>query len=67
MRLGRKKHKAVFVAAAGNQSNNNDLVPATPANVPGMLSVGATNSSGNIASFSNLARLLFTCLLRVIG
>ena len=56
VRLGRKKHKAVFVAAAGNQSNNNDLVPATPANVPGMLSVGATNSSGNIASFSNFGK-----------
>ena len=48
--------QAVFVAAAGNQSNNNDALPSTPANVPGMISVGATTSSGDLASFSNFGR-----------
>ena len=54
--LGREKYNAVFVAAAGNQSNDNDLIPATPANVPGMISVGATNVSGTISSFSNYGK-----------
>lgn len=56
VRLGREQYGAVFVAAAGNQSNNNDVLPGTPANVPGMISVGATNASGDLASFSNFGR-----------
>ena len=56
VRLGRQQYGAVFVAAAGNQSNNNDVLPGTPANVPGMISVGATSSSGDLASFSNFGR-----------
>lgn len=56
VRLGREQYGAVFVAAAGNQSNNNDVLPSTPANVPGMISVGATTSSGDLASFSNFGR-----------
>ena len=56
VRLGRQQYGAVFVAAAGNQSNNNDALPGTPANVPGMISVGATNVSGDLASFSNFGR-----------
>ena len=31
-------------------------MPGTPANVPGMISVGATNASGDLASFSNFGR-----------
>ena len=56
VRLGREKYGAVFVAAAGNQSNNNDVLPGTPANVPGMISVGAITSAGGVASFSNFGR-----------
>ena len=56
VRLGREKYDAVFVAAAGNQSNNNDYLPGTPANVAGMISVGATNLNGSVASFSNFGR-----------
>ena len=56
VRLGREKYDAVFVSASGNQSNNNDVLPGTPANVPGMISVGATTSSGGVASFSNTGK-----------
>ena len=56
VRLGREKYGAVFVAAAGNQSNNNDILPGIPANVPGMISVGAINSSNKVASFSNFGQ-----------
>ena len=56
VRLGRERYGAVFVAAAGNQSNNNDLLSATPANVPGMISVGATNLNNGVASFSNYGK-----------
>ena len=56
MRTGREKYGAVFVAAAGNQSNNNDVLSATPANVPGIISVGATTVSGGAADFSNFGR-----------
>ena len=56
VRLGREKYGAVFVAAAGNQSNNNDVLPSTPANVPGMISVGATTASGGVAAFSNFGK-----------
>ena len=56
VRLGRKKYGAIFIAAAGNQSNNNDTLPGTPANVPGMISVGATTASGAVADFSNFGK-----------
>ena len=56
VRMGREKYGAVFVAAAGNQSNNNDVLSATPANVPGIISVGATTASGGVADFSNFGR-----------
>ena len=56
VRLGREKYGAVFVAAAGNQANNNDYLPGTPANVAGMISVGATNLNGSVASFSNFGK-----------
>ena len=56
VRLGKADYGAVFVAAAGNQGNNNDVVPCTPANVPGMISVGATAAAGGAASFSNYGK-----------
>ncbi|MNJ91045.1 Thermophilic serine proteinase precursor [compost metagenome] len=49
---------ALFVAAAGNESNNNDSNPSYPASyqVPNVLSVAAINNRGEIASFSNYGR-----------
>jgi len=45
----------IFVAAAGNSSNNNDLRPTYPANynVPNVISVAATSDLDALASFSN--------------
>ncbi len=45
----------LFVAAAGNNSSDNDSVPTYPANytVGNVVSVAAIDSSGNLASFSN--------------
>ena len=56
VRLGKQKYGAIFISAAGNQGNNNDLVPCTPANVPGMISVGATSLDGGAATFSNYGK-----------
>ena len=49
------QRKAIFVAAAGNAGEDNDLTPMFPANydVPNVLSVAATSSSDFKASFSN--------------
>lgn len=45
----------MVVAAAGNYASNNDTTPIYPANydLPNMISVGATNALGKVASFSN--------------
>jgi subtilisin family serine protease len=45
----------LFVAAAGNESNNNDATPSYPASYPGtsVISVAATDRSNRLASFSN--------------
>lgn len=45
----------LFVAAAGNESNNNDISPEYPASSsqPNVVSVAATNSSDSLARFSN--------------
>jgi thermitase len=45
----------IFVAAAGNESSNNDSVASYPANydVPNVISVGAFTNSGARSSFSN--------------
>lgn len=49
---------ALFVAAAGNESNNNDSNPSYPASyqVPNVLSVAAVDNKGNLASFSNYGK-----------
>jgi subtilisin family serine protease len=49
---------AIFVAAAGNESNNNDANPTYPAtyDVPNILTVAAVDNRGQIASFSNYGR-----------
>lgn len=48
----------LFVAAAGNESNNNDAKPTYPAtyNVPNVLSVAAVDNQGKIANFSNYGK-----------
>ena len=48
----------LFVAAAGNDSTNNDRDPAFPASfrVANMLSVAATNEADSMASFSNYGK-----------
>lgn len=51
--IGESRFGAVFVAAAGNESTNTDQVPHSPSGLAGVLSVGASDNSGNRASFSN--------------
>jgi len=48
-------HNVIFVAAAGNASNNNDATPTYPANysVPNVMSIAATSDLDGFASFSN--------------
>jgi len=45
----------VIVAAAGNDANNNDVLPAYPASytIPGLISVAASTTTDNLAIFSN--------------
>jgi len=45
----------LFVCAAGNNSSNNDTTPVYPASfkLGNVLSVGAIDNTGNLASFSN--------------
>lgn len=49
---------ALFVAAAGNESNDNDRNPSYPASydVPNVLTVAAVDNKGVMASFSNYGR-----------
>lgn len=55
-----RSHKAgvLFIAAAGNETNNNDSNPAYPAsyNVPNVLSVAAIDNKGKMATFSNYGK-----------
>ena len=46
---------SLFVAAAGNESNDNDASPSYPASYesPNILSVAATENRGQLAGFSN--------------
>ncbi|MBL7672321.1 MAG: S8 family serine peptidase [Bdellovibrionaceae bacterium] len=48
-------HQVLIVAAAGNNASNNDSVAMYPANydVPGLISVAASNDYDSMASFSN--------------
>ncbi|MFQ5751059.1 MAG: S8 family peptidase [bacterium] len=48
-------HGVIFVAAAGNESTDNDRFPSYPANyeVANVISVAASTSSDNLAGFSN--------------
>ncbi|MEM7646355.1 MAG: S8 family serine peptidase [Pseudomonadota bacterium] len=44
-----------FIAAAGNAANDNDAAPTYPASyeIPNVVSIAATSSGDNLASFSN--------------
>lgn len=48
------QQNAVFVAAAGNEANNNDLSPTYPANydVPNLISVGASDTDSSSGFFN---------------
>lgn len=50
-----RNYDILVIAAAGNESSNNDTSPLYPANLPldNILSVAAVNSSGVLSSFSN--------------
>lgn len=50
-----QNYSGLFVAAAGNDTNNNDLYGTYPAsfNLPNILSVAAIDNRGSLASFSN--------------
>jgi subtilisin family serine protease len=52
---GLNQSDILFVAAAGNDAANNDSAPHYPANysLPNVISVAATNSSDQLASFSD--------------
>jgi thermitase len=53
-----KRQGILFVAAAGNESNDNDASPSYPASyqIDNVLSVAATDNRDQIASFSNYGR-----------
>lgn len=42
-----------FVAAAGNESTNNDLFPTYPSSYPGVVSVGSSDGFDQLSGFSN--------------
>lgn len=44
---------AIVVAASGNDGQNLDLYSQNPANLSGVLTVGATNNNDRVTSFSN--------------
>jgi thermitase len=48
----------VVVAAAGNETNDNDVAPTTPCTLPqaNLICVAAVNQSGGLAGFSNFGR-----------
>src|SRR5689334_9993241 len=52
---GQRQDGVLFIAAAGNQSSNNDTIPFYPASYksPNVISVAATNESDQLTSFSN--------------
>ena len=52
------QHDSLFVAAAGNDGTDNDSSPTYPASYdnPNVLTVAATDSNDNRASFSNVGR-----------
>lgn len=54
-----QNHGSLIIAAAGNTATNNDIKPHYPAsyNLPGIISVAASNTQGRKASFSNYGKV----------
>jgi subtilisin family serine protease len=50
-----RNHDILVIAAAGNETSNNDTTPLYPANLPldNVISVAATDAAGNLAGYSN--------------
>jgi subtilisin family serine protease len=50
-----RNHDILVIAAAGNESSNNDTSPLYPANlsIDNVISVAATDAAGNLAGYSN--------------
>jgi hypothetical protein len=48
-------YNGLFVAAAGNDGNDNDIKPHYPSgyNCPNIIEVASTNRNDNLSSFSN--------------
>ena len=55
---GQMKSGILYVASAGNDTANNDLVPKYPTNyyLPNVVGVAATDSNDNLAFFSNYGK-----------
>ncbi len=53
-----KNSDVIFVAAAGNETNDNDTTPAYPAtyDIKNIISVAAMDTDGTMASFTNYGR-----------
>ncbi len=58
MRQAIQRSKSIFIAAAGNESSNNDNTPSFPANYPldNIISVAATDQNDLMADFSNFGQ-----------
>jgi len=50
-----RNHDILIIAAAGNETSNNDVIPLYPANLKleSVMSVAASDAVGNLASYSN--------------
>lgn len=51
-----KARGIIFIAAAGNERNDNDQNPTYPANYSNVISVASTEQNGSLSSFSNYGR-----------
>ena len=53
-----RQYGGIYVAAAANDSNNNDITPYYPAsyNLDNIITVAATDNNDNLASFSNYGK-----------
>lgn len=55
--IQRARAKGIFVvAAAGNDSSNNDVTPSYPAGIKGVIAVGSSDENDQLSSFSNYGK-----------
>ncbi len=55
--IERARKKGIYVvAAAGNDTNENDLTPYFPASYPGVIAVGSSTRDDEMSDFSNFGR-----------